>query len=599
MKYTSTLLISILLLANFSCRKETSTEVGEIIQTQQFQFDKGEALTIDISGRITNEYGTAVRGANVTSSNQTTKTDNNGYFLMTQVEGREKLSFVTVEAPNHFIGSRSFIPQAGLNQISIKLMRMFFTSTIDAETGGTVVSDGCQLNLGKGFINKNSGAPYTGEVKVALRHLNPTDDNFNEIMPGNLIAASSEGSKLLESFGMLAIELRDNNGNELQLSDSNSATFRMSIPESFKSGAPNSIPLWYYDEASGLWQEEGKAVIEGDEYVGEVQHFSMWNCDVARDYHTIQSRIINSNGTPMPGLKVVFHAETGESGFCYTAGDGNFKGAVPADMQFSVKFWYDNVPVGSTVVGPFSADQVLDDLVVKELDNLIEIEIPILDCTNEPLTVGYGTFNYTSTVKINSKGTIQFAYLPNRTFGLTVLDKTAKISTHAFSGQTTSNTLDPIKHCPSSSGGGTGDKNEIFVEYTFNDSHYYFIYPMPGMSTSRAGTGEYIHFDLGYSPNTPVHTTVLGMTLKEYVGPKTYTLGNQNPDMALWLDKPHTAISTHADSVSVTINDFYYINDKWLLDMTFSGRMNYWNPITQGYEKRMLTNGIVKWKYND
>jgi len=599
MKYTSTLLISILILAGFSCRKETATEVGEVIQTNRFQFDKGEALTIDISGRITDEYGTAVRGANVTSGNQTTKTDDYGYFLMTQVEGREKLSFVTVEAPNYFIGSRSFIPQAGLNQLSIKLMRMFFTATIDAETGGTVVSDGCQLNLGKGFINKSSGAPYAGEVKVALRHLNPTDDNFNEIMPGNLIAASSEGSKLLESFGMLAIELRDNNGNELQLSASNSATFRMSIPESFKSGAPNSIPLWYYDEASGLWQEEGKAMIEGDEYVGEVQHFSIWNCDVPRDYSTIQSRVVNTNGAPIPGLKAVFHAETGESGLCYTAGDGKFKGAVPSNMQFVVKFWYENVAVGSKVIGPFSSDQVIDDIVVKELDNLIEIEVPILDCTNKPLTVGYGTFNYRSTVKVNSKGTIQFAYLPNQPFGLTVIDITGKISSHAFSGLTTSKTTDPIKHCPSSTGGGNGDKDELIVEYTFNDSHYYFIQPMPGLSTARAGTGEYIYFDIGYSPNNPVHTTVLGMNLKEYVGPKTYILGNQNPDMALWLDKPQEATSTHADSVSVTINDFYYINAKWLLDMTFSGRINYWNPITQSFEKRMLTNGSVKWRDTD
>ena len=593
MKYTPLLFIGMLLFIELSCRKETTSVLVEKIQIHHFE--KGKLITLDVSGRITDEFGNAVRGANVTSGNQTIKTDDDGYFLMTQVEGREKLSHISVEAPSYFNGSRSFIPQDGLNQISIKLMRMSFAAVIDAETGGDISSDGCHLSIGKGFINKTSGLPYFGEVNVALRHLNPTDVNFNEIMPGNMIAASQDGPKLLESFGMIAVELRDKSGNELQLSDSNSAKFGMTIPEPYKSGAPNSIPLWYYEESTGLWQEEGKAIIKGDEYVGEVQHFSMWNCDVPRDYHTIQAPVVNSKGTPIPGLKAVFHAETGESGFCYTGSDGKFKGLTPANMSFVVKFWLNEVYIASKVIGPFSADQVLDDLVIQELDQFIELEIPVLDCNNNPVTMGFGRINFFNTIKLNSRGTIQFAYMPNQAFGLTFLDKTGQQSGHAFSGQPIGKILDPIKHCPSNSGGGSTYIRELLIEYTFNDSLYYYIY-QAGLSTSRAGTNDYISFDIGYAPNSPVHTTVLGMNLKAYIGPNTYTLGNQNPDMALWLNDRYSDTSTYADSVSVTINEFYYINKKWLLDMTFSGRMNYWNTTTQAYEKRMITNGLVKWR---
>jgi hypothetical protein len=35
--------------------------------------------------------------------------------------------------------------------------------------------------------------------------------------------------------------------------------------------------LWSFDEAKGLWKEEGQAIKTGSNYVGDVSHFSFWN----------------------------------------------------------------------------------------------------------------------------------------------------------------------------------------------------------------------------------------------------------------------------------------------------------------------------------
>ena len=59
----------------------------------------------------------------------------------------------------------------------------------------------------------------------------------------------------------------------------------MSIPvgSTQTSSAPAEIPLWYFDETNGVWKEEGKATLQGNEYVGEVSHFTFWNCDISWD----------------------------------------------------------------------------------------------------------------------------------------------------------------------------------------------------------------------------------------------------------------------------------------------------------------------------
>ena len=108
---------------------------------------------------------------------------------------------------------------------------------------------------------------------------------FEGMMPGgDLSAQRTDGSStMLLSYGMTAVNLTDNNGNKLQLKEGSEATLTFPIPVSMKDNLPASIPLWSFNEKTGLWEEEGLAELKGDVYVGKVKHFSWVNLDEPSD----------------------------------------------------------------------------------------------------------------------------------------------------------------------------------------------------------------------------------------------------------------------------------------------------------------------------
>lgn len=116
-------------------------------------------------------------------------------------------------------------------------------------------------------------------------------------MPGDLRGISTDGSlKTLTTYGMAAVELTGALGELLQIAPGQKASLTMPIPVAILSNAPATIPLWSFDEAKGLWKEEGQAIKTGSNYVGDVSHFSFWNCDVPNNYVQFNCTVKNSDG---------------------------------------------------------------------------------------------------------------------------------------------------------------------------------------------------------------------------------------------------------------------------------------------------------------
>ena len=106
------------------------------------------------------------------------------------------------------------------------------------------------------------------------------------LLVGLLVAAEVATTVLLPkaipwdpSYGMLAVVLESTGGEKLQIITGNTASLIIPIPSSKVSSAPATISLWYIDEVSGIWKEQGTAKKNGNNYTGDVQHFSYWNAD--------------------------------------------------------------------------------------------------------------------------------------------------------------------------------------------------------------------------------------------------------------------------------------------------------------------------------
>ena len=108
----------------------------------------------------------------------------------------------------------------------------------------------------------------------------------------------------------------------------------------FIAGAPNEIPLWYFDEDNGYWIEEGSATLQGTKYVGTVSHFSFWNYDIPTEYVNICLNIFDTNSNPLNNIRINIESELNGTGTGITNEDGEVCGIVPANQILNLNIRY-------------------------------------------------------------------------------------------------------------------------------------------------------------------------------------------------------------------------------------------------------------------
>jgi hypothetical protein len=358
----------------------------------------GQSMSASAYGIVLDENNMPVEGATVKAGSKTTTTDAQGVFRINGFSAYKNLGYVKVEKVGYFLGSRSFVPLSGGNRLSIRLLSNSSDGSINAISGGTVSDLGSDVSvaLSANSIVKNN-SPYTGTVRVAIRNITTQSNYFSEEMPGNLIGAQDNQSLGLVSYGMLAAELTDNNGEVLQLASGQKATVRLPIAPQQLGSAPSSIDLWSFDEQNGYWKHEGVATKQNNEYVAQVSHFSFWNCDIPLDWITIEGTITDAGGQPLQGATVTLNSQTNGTASDITNAQGQFSGWVPAGQTFIMTVQLPSCTGNDTTVytqsiGPFSVNTTLDPIAVN-LPGTIQVTGVIVDCNNIAQSSGYVLVN--------------------------------------------------------------------------------------------------------------------------------------------------------------------------------------------------------------
>jgi len=373
---------------------DSSTPTPSMTLAESF----GNASNSDFMGRVVDLQNNPVSGAMVQIGNSTTDTDMNGVFIIRDAQVYEKFAYVKVEKAGFLHGSRSVVPTAGINQVQIMLLPQTVTRTVSSGNTATVsLSNGAAVYLSGAYSNAD-GSDYTGDVQVTLHLLNPTDDNMQQQMPGMLLAENLQNeARMLETLGMLAIELRSDTGEKLNLSEETTATISVPLDPETLAGAPNEIPLWYFDEENGYWIEEGSATLQGTKYVGTVSHFSFWNCDIPTEYVNICMNITDSNNRPLSNIQVLIESEFNGMGSGYTNDSGEVCGIIPANQTLNLQYFLHNIcnnieiPNSSETVGPFSEDTTLDIMLdALEVEEYLETITGVFTtCDGDAVVNGY------------------------------------------------------------------------------------------------------------------------------------------------------------------------------------------------------------------
>ncbi|HRW74718.1 MAG: hypothetical protein H6568_04295 [Lewinellaceae bacterium] len=389
MKNSLFFLFLIIGLIGTSCRKNDDIITGGpdpviFVQTQ-------------VMGVIKDAQGQGLEGVNIRWGQQSATTDENGFYTFPSAAADEQGTVLQITANGYFNLTKTVVPiPNGRTWLEAMLTPKTLSGTVQASAGGTVTINGAAVTLPAGGIVGSGNVPYTGTVNVYATWLDPTSSTTLDRMPGNLSAITADDqSGSLATYGMIGVELETPSGAPLQIAQGAEAQIRMNIPNAILADAPATISLWHFDVVKGKWIEEGVAEKVGNEYVGTVSHFSFWNCDIFFENVTLSGRVVDNNGTPLIGVRVLATLVNGDpnipaSANAWTNLDGEFGGKVPAGEVILIEILDQcGDVVFSQQVGPLSADLDLGDITVDLAGNSIAITGSLVDCDDNPVTNGY------------------------------------------------------------------------------------------------------------------------------------------------------------------------------------------------------------------
>ena len=391
---TSKKLLILVLLFPFlfnNCSNESGIDGNATDTPLNFGIESSKNFT----GQIVDESDNPVSNVAITVANKTATTDINGVFIINGATVREKFAFVTAKKAGYLDGSRSIVPSSGMNNIKIMLLSGTIVGTVNSGTTGSIsIANGAKVTF-DGNFKTETGQAYSGVVSVIMKHLDPSDVTTADKMPGMLLAQNSNGEeRVLESYGMMNIELRGAASQKLQLSTT--AQIEMPISTSQLAASPTTIPLWHFDETLGYWKEEGSATKQGTKYVGTVSHFSWWNCDAQFPTVRLTVNLVNSNGTPLANVRVgIRRASNSYTVNGTTNSQGQVSGLVPKNETLTmVVFDSCGNTVSTTSIGPFSVDTTLPNLVISNSTIQTQVKGNLLKCDGTNVTNGYVLMRY-------------------------------------------------------------------------------------------------------------------------------------------------------------------------------------------------------------
>lgn len=365
--------------------------------------------------------GNPIVGATVNISEYEVNTNEFGIATIPNVTLNENFAYVTAKKDGYFEGSRAFIPnsiESGIgNQVKIKLFRMETSSEIDSNSKSVV---NVQTSYGEGNLvfqggfEYENGKPYNGIVNVYTTYIDPLNPDTANTMPGNLLGLNTNNEiDVLGTFGMVNVELRDDAGNELQIS--NPVEIRLPIAPEQLSDAPDEIPMWYFNATLGMWVEEGLGYKIGNEYSATVNHFTIWNYDIGIPYCTIYIDIEDQFGNPLNVTDDLIFFGTHHYG---SAPSGFSAGWVPANTPLTYTASYTcggTTYTGTLSIGPLSRYSHTNyTLVITTSIPSYTITGTLYDCMGAPISSPLGW------VEINSgTGWIMVPTRPNGIYNYT------------------------------------------------------------------------------------------------------------------------------------------------------------------------------------
>ena len=288
-----------------------------------------------LSGFVYDENGDPIDGVTVTSGTSSVKTNAHGAFTLSSVNVVNGRSVVRFSKPGSWYADVVRSVEAKEGDVWEVAMPSIYNDNFNSSTGKLLNLRGMKVDIPANSIKETTEAAYTGNVDSRMAYLDPNDDNFSSMMPGGDLAATGYGEKdpsnpnpQLISYGMTSVELSKSQTEALQLNGVATVTF----PAPAGLEEHDIIPLWGFNEETGLWEYEGDATKQPDgTYQGTVTHFSWHNLDYPEKRASCKVIVKDNAGRAIPFQKVIVGQVQAT-----TDTNGEFSCNVPTNTPFVV-----------------------------------------------------------------------------------------------------------------------------------------------------------------------------------------------------------------------------------------------------------------------
>ena len=288
-----------------------------------------------VSGRVTNALdGQGVAQVTVAAAGVSAVTGDDGSYSLAEIPPNASvlLSFSKAGMVPQSRATAALSGSGASTVVNVPMLPVAVTETFDGQSAHDVVVPGstAMVRLSANSLRRPDGSAPGGLVTARVTPIAPASDV--NVMPGNYLAATDGGSAPMESFGALDASFTDADGTPLNLAAGTSATVRIA-PSSRAGTLPPSVPLFFYNTATGLWVQEGSATLQGTApnqyYEGTVTHFTTWNADQIYNTVRINGCVQDATGARVAGALVASEGKsyTGQA-TALTNANGEFSVAV-------------------------------------------------------------------------------------------------------------------------------------------------------------------------------------------------------------------------------------------------------------------------------
>jgi hypothetical protein len=351
-----------------------------------------------VSGTVSAADRTALADVTVSIGTVVTTTDGNGHFILPAITPGENV--LVNFAKDGYVPLQKTVT-VSKNNTSYITCSMFvpFVSTFAVAGGFSIGYNGAGIDVPASAFVTPGGSVFSGDVRTEMIYFDPTVAQNLEAFPGSFTGVQTNGDEtMFESYGFLYASFSDaaDPDVELSLASGKTALISVPIPAALAANAPDTMPLWYYDDSTGEWIEQGSATKGGDFYFGNVSHFSYWNFDhpiTITDQSTLTGTVIAEDGkSVVPGAQVAAYG-VNYSGYTRTNADANgeFSIIVKASAQVRLQaFAGENMSPQTDVINTPASGGSTDVGTLTVADLSFTVIGKLVDTEGDPITAGQG-----------------------------------------------------------------------------------------------------------------------------------------------------------------------------------------------------------------